>query len=828
MKRCIHSALSVSRIRGGYWASTKQTCAKKRSFRSFQGPRRHSTPWRHQILQLQPFLRPITTNKRQRPFSTSNSSIPPHISNVNPQDKTYSYDDGWNHWRCPPSSLTKQQIAYLKANTEQTDQAIRQRHSELYETIVQEIEQAQAKLIPPPERGPSGRYSYEMAVIPTSDELGERRVYRRYDLETCDTQIVLEFDPSHDILSMSINGMDETCLAFISQSVLSGNVQLNLQCMKSGKQTVVPVPNSEVMVSCEWGAVVPAIEENLADSNGPVYQSIYYVTVDSTMARPHQVYGCLIDLTTLQMVGNPTLVFESTNPAEIVDVQRAKGCQHVVVQSRTKTSSFVALNHDPRRPSTVVLENNDEDGQFPYHVDVGDNGEVFIIVTPPGEDSTIIRTTTKCLPLSAPTVLFAVLSSSQSTSYLEDPSKFQIVARSSVSLAITNMDIFQSHIVVYRRSTKTGEESFKVIPRESKPERERDASVVIPMPPEWNECWTISPLDTMTYTSSRFSFSIEAPFSPPRYYSYNFESQDLESHDGFRKNPDLPSQYRSNRVFVESHDGTKVPMSLFYSQSQLSSDKTKGSSLSRWLGFGQPAPPFVLNGYGAYGEPQSLKFDPSALSLLDRGVVLAYAHVRGEGDKGQKWYHKGRQKLKKNSIEDYLACARALKTSNILLSDDFIGGGSLTAKAFSAGGVTVGQAISQDPALFDKAVMTNAFFDLLATMLNPNLYLTEHEYEEFGYPQTSAKDIQALCPVSNVVPGASYPQFLIMGAMDDAQVPFHNALIMTAKLRECALEGREDRVLLHIESTGGHHLAGCRHEVSALESCFILDDPNSL
>jgi oligopeptidase B len=235
-----------------------------------------------------------------------------------------------------------------------------------------------------------------------------------------------------------------------------------------------------------------------------------------------------------------------------------------------------------------------------------------------------------------------------------------------------------------------------------------------------------------------------------------------------------------------------------------------------------------LNGYGAYGEPISLKYDPSAVSLVDRGVVLAYAHIRGGGELGQKWYHLGRQALKSSSIEDFLACAKTLKSSTAL-ADSFAGGGYITAKAFSAGGIVVQGAINQDPTSFDKVVMTNAFVDLFATMSNPNLFLTEHEYDEFGDPrEDGGKSIQSLCPFSNLIPGATYPKYLITGAMDDAQVPFHNAVILAEKLRQCALEGRQDRIMLHVESAGGHHLSGIRREVSALENCFILEDPNSL
>ena len=141
---------------------------------------------------------------------------------------------------------------------------------------------------------------------------------------------------------------------------------------------------------------------------------------------------------------------------------------------------------------------------------------------------------------------------------------------------------------------------------------------------------------------------MESPAYPARVWEYSVITTQVKLVSG-----DLgsqPERLRQERVMVQSKDGTQVPLSLVYhEQSPSKKDKTKR---------------VILIGYGSYGEPLELTFDPALQPLLKRGFVLAYAHTRGGGDLGRAWYHRGRLYEKHKAIEDYVACAQALSRTH--------------------------------------------------------------------------------------------------------------------------------------------------------------------
>lgn len=202
---------------------------------------------------------------------------------------------------------------------------------------------------------------------------------------------------------------------------------------------------------------------------------------------------------------------------------------------------------------------------------------------------------------------------------------------------------------------------------------------------------------------------------------------------------------------------------------------------------------------------------------------MAFAHTRGGGDLGKAWYRAGNKDKKIRGIEDFEACAYYLKRR--------FPDGRVSAKGFSAGGVIVGAAVNRNPGLFDKVVLVNAFLDVLATMQNPSLFLTEHEYDEFGNPSTD-ENIDALirsyCPLVGLRPEEQREtDFLLVGTLDDVNVPYWNAALYFHKLtngaRNCESESRSKRALLYMQSEGGHHVtASDRITIQSLENAFLL------
>ena len=231
--------------------------------------------------------------------------------------------------------------------------------------------------------------------------------------------------------------------------------------------------------------------------------------------------------------------------------------------------------------------------------------------------------------------------------------------------------------------------------------------------------------------------------------------------------------------------------------------------------------PVILVGYGAYGEPMDLSYNPMWPSLLKRGYVLAFAHTRGGSDLGRKWYLAGCRENKTKGIDDFEACAMYLKSR--------YSSGNLSAFAFSAGGVLVGAVMNRKPSLFDNVVLTNSFLDVYNTLKNPDLYLTSHEWDEYGNPlqdTNAADEIRSYCPTTNVKAMENCPRTLVIGTMDDENVPFWNAVIFAKKLRDYVEgPGSKDNVCLYIEDKGGHHFASNRRlPIAAMSMTFIIQN----
>ena len=146
--------------------------------------------------------------------------------------------------------------------------------------------------------------------------------------------------------------------------------------------------------------------------------------------------------------------------------------------------------------------------------------------------------------------------------------------------------------------------------------------------------------------------------------------------------------------------------------------------------------------------------------------------------------------------------------------------------------------MNRNPGLFDKVVLTNAFVDVSDTMNKPNLFLTEHEYDEYGNPSADPSveaNIRSYCPIRNLDPQIqarnTQTRFLLIGTLDDPNVPYWNASLYFRKLLEGYYsEGRsvcehKDRIFLELQTHGGHHFAGAnRIEILALENAFVLKD----
>jgi oligopeptidase B len=263
-----------------------------------------------------------------------------------------------------------------------------------------------------------------------------------------------------------------------------------------------------------------------------------------------------------------------------------------------------------------------------------------------------------------------------------------------------------------------------------------------------------------------------------------------------------PARYRSERVHATAPDGTQVPISLVV-RAEAPGDGTS---------------PMLLAGYGAYGLPYPVTFSSTRLSLLDRGVGVAIAHVRGGGELGKRWHDAGRMLAKRNTFTDFTAAAEFLVAGGYTAPDRLVIDGG------SAGGLLVGAVLNMRPQLFRAAVLRVPFVDVINTMLDESLPLTVGEFEEWGNPKARVyyEYMKTYCPYSNIQPQA-YPAILVRTSLNDSQVMYWEPAKYVARLRATATGDRA--LLFKIDMDAGHGGASGRYDAlreTAFDYTFVL------
>ncbi len=260
-------------------------------------------------------------------------------------------------------------------------------------------------------------------------------------------------------------------------------------------------------------------------------------------------------------------------------------------------------------------------------------------------------------------------------------------------------------------------------------------------------------------------------------------------------------RYRTYRTWATAHDGARVPLSVVHR-----ADVTG------------PAP-CVLYGYGAYEHSIDPAFSSLRLSLLDRGVVFAIAHVRGGGEMGRGWYEDGKLAAKPHTFSDFIACARHLVDTGTTVPE------RLAARGGSAGGLLMGVVVNEAPELFAAVVAEVPFVDCLTTMMDETLPLTVGEWEEWGNPVADPdayKTMKSYSPYDNIGPGP-HPRILATAGLHDARVGYWEPAKWVAKLRAADPAAR---ILLRTELVAGHGGPSGRYDAwrdEALVYAFLLD-----
>jgi oligopeptidase B len=305
------------------------------------------------------------------------------------------------------------------------------------------------------------------------------------------------------------------------------------------------------------------------------------------------------------------------------------------------------------------------------------------------------------------------------------------------------------------------------------------------------------------FSTPAYRFRYESLKTPDSVFDYEVRSRSrrlvkqIEVLGGYD-----PSEYRSERLWATAEDGTRVPVSLVYKKSTAKD----GSA------------PMLLVGYGSYGYPYPTGFSHARVSLLDRGVTYAIAHVRGGGELGKSWHDRGRMESKMSTFTDFIAVTEHLVASGYTSSE------RLAIQGGSAGGLLMGAVSNLRPDLFRAVVSIVPFVDVLNTMLDDTLPLTVGEYEEWGDPneRDAYFRIKAYCPYTNIE-AHPYPAILVRTSLNDSQVMYWEPAKYVAKLR--ALKTDSNPLVFRINMDAGHGGASGRYDhlkETAFDYAFIL------
>ncbi|HHN67844.1 MAG TPA: S9 family peptidase [Thermopetrobacter sp.] len=293
------------------------------------------------------------------------------------------------------------------------------------------------------------------------------------------------------------------------------------------------------------------------------------------------------------------------------------------------------------------------------------------------------------------------------------------------------------------------------------------------------------------FDSPLIRFTYSSPTTPARTYDYDMATGERV----LRKEQEVPSghdpaDYVTRRIFAPAHDGEEIPVTLLWHK-----DTPLDGSAPVWL-----------YGYGAYGYAIPAAFSTARLSLVDRGMIYAIAHVRGGKEKGYRWYRLGKREHKVNTFRDFISVAEHL------IGEGHTRKGRIVAHGGSAGGMLMGAVANMAPDLFAAIVAEVPFVDVLTTMLDDTLPLTPPEWPEWGNPIESKADyltIAAYSPYDNVREQA-YPAILAVAGLTDPRVTYWEPAKWVAKLREKKRDANP--LLLKTHMGAGHGGASGRFE----------------
>jgi oligopeptidase B len=536
------------------------------------------------------------------------------------------------------------------------------------------------------------------------------------------------------------------------------------------------------------GAIFPeAIERVTSAVWAADNRTIFYTLEDATTKRSYRLYR--------HSAGSAepdTLIYEETDERFRIEIERTRSGAFLLLVITSHTTSEVRFlpAGQPNGEFRVIAA---READHEYYVDHHPNpltrehrganpedtgGYFFIRTNSAGRTFRLV-----CAPAASPQRV-----------------KWRQIIANRRDVMISGADVFRSHIVLSER--EGGLPYLRIVDLGVEAPDALSASHRIEFAePAYNASLGNNP----EFDSSFVRYQYESFVTPRSVFDYDVRTRERVLR---KEQPVLggydASQYVSERLHAATADGARVPISLVYRRDT----PLDGTA------------PLLLYGYGSYGHSIAVSFSSNRVSLLDRGVIFAVAHVRGGGELGKPWHDAGRLRQKRNTFTDFIAGAEHLIARRYTASE------GLVIEGGSAGGLLMGAAANMRPELFRMVISHVPFVDVLNTMLDASLPLTVGEYEEWGDPRT-AEDyfyMKSYCPYTNLE-AKPYPVMLVKTGLNDSQVMYWEPAKYVAKLR--TLKADTNALLLKTNMGAGHGGASGRYDYLreiALDYAFLLTE----
>jgi oligopeptidase B len=480
-------------------------------------------------------------------------------------------------------------------------------------------------------------------------------------------------------------------------------------------------------------------------------QTIFYTVEDAVSKRPYQLYRRKVGTS-----GPDTLIYEEKDERFEVGVGKTRSKAYLLLISSSHTTSearYVLADQpmsewkiiEPRRQDVEYYP--DHHGEF-FYIRVNDTGRNFRMVKAPASDP--------------------------------GSKNWQEVVPNRSEVMLDDIDFFKNFYISFER--ERGLPQIRVTNLQTGKSRRID----FPEPAYVNYAYVNREYDTI-----KFRYGYQSFITPQSVFEYDVPTgsstllKQKEIPGGYDRN-----RYQVERIFASASDGVKIPISVVH---------LKGAKLD---GKG----PIYLTGYGSYGASYDIYFDSPIFSLVDRGVVVAVAHIRGGGEMGKAWHDDGRMMHKKNTFSDFISSAE------YLLAQGYGSKDRLVIEGRSAGGLLMGAVLNMRPDLFHAALVGVPFVDVMNTMLDESIPLTVTEFEEWGNPKEKpAFDYMLNYSPYDNIEAKAYPNMLVRTSFNDSQVGYWEPAKYVAKMRAL----RTDHNILILKSNmnpAGHGGASGRYD----------------